>query len=271
MEQEGTTNWRDRNRQLQKEWLELDAEQQTALAAGDTARVQQIAITKERNDEEFLALNRGLVIEFAKRFFSPGDANADDYVQDAVLGALEARRKWDISRDVTYATFSRQFIAGRVKRGVRVLEFNQMSNTDFAARKHVLEKSRVLQQKLGRPATEQELAEATGFTIALVNRVRQGRAASLDAPVGDKGETLGDLLLADTVDEIEIDLDDVEVLKAVTAKLSAQELFVITRRAGLDGAWSQSTNEVAALSGLGRGTVSRRDVEARRKLKEAAK
>ena len=268
MRKQKTTNWRDRNHDLQVEWNELLTQKLAAEKRKNTKSLEKIRVLMDRNDEEFIELNKGLVVDLARRFFSPGDDNSDDYVQDAVLGALEARRKWDVTRNVTFATFSRQYIAGRVKRGVRVLEYNQLSNTDFAARKHVLDKTREMQVELGRAPSDAELSKATGFTLALVNRVRMARATSLDLPIGEKGETLGDVVLADKVEDIEVSLDDIEVLKKATKDLSAQELFVLSRRIGLDGAWAQSTNEVASLSGLGRGTVSRRDTEARRKIKE---
>jgi RNA polymerase sigma factor (sigma-70 family) len=268
MRKQKTTNWRDRNHDLQVEWNELMTQKLAAEKRKNTKSLEKIRVLMDRNDEEFIELNKGLVVDLARRFFSPGDDNSDDYVQDAVLGALEARRKWDVTRNVTFATFSRQYIAGRVKRGVRVLEYNQLSNTDFAARKHVLDKTREMQVELGRVPSDAELSKATGFTLALVNRVRMARATSLDLPIGEKGETLGDVVLADKVEDIEVSLDDIEVLKKATKDLSAQELFVLSRRIGLDGAWAQSTNEVASLSGLGRGTVSRRDTEARRKIKE---
>jgi RNA polymerase sigma factor (sigma-70 family) len=268
MPKQKTTNWRDRNQELQVEWNELNAQKIAAEKRKNQKAIEKLKLLLDRNDEEFIELNKGLVVDLAKRFFAPGDDNSEDYVQDAILGALEARRKWDVTRNVTFATFSRQYIAGRVKRGVRVVEYNQLSNTDFAARKHVLDKTRELHLELGRVPTDTELSKATGYTLALVNRVRMARAASLDLPIGEKGETLGDVVLAEKAEDIEISLDDIEVLKKVTATLTAQELFVLARRTGLDGAWAQSTNEVAALTGLGRGTVSRRDTEAKRKLKE---
>jgi RNA polymerase primary sigma factor len=260
----------DRNAELRRMYQQLEAELKVAEGEGNERLARRLKTRMaDAVGSEFFQLNQGLAYDIAKRFFAPGNANADDYLQDANLGLWQAFLRWDPSR-TTFATFSRTFISGSTQRGVRAAEYSTISHSDFTARKHILDAIRELESRLGRQPTDDEVRAETGFTITLINRVRMGRSVSLDTPVGDGDATLGDLVAASASQEADLAGLDDEVwwnrVRQVTATLSPAELAVLTRRRDWDGGGKQPVVDVATLTGIGRGTVSRLESAAEKKV-----
>ena len=247
-----------RNAELQYEYLELRDELSEAANAGDRRRERQLSRRIEDNQAEFVRLNMGLAGTVSRKFTADGGPNVEDYNQDAVVGLLEARKKWDPAKG-TFATFSRAYITGRVQQGVRQAEF-RLSKGDFAARPNILGTANLLEERLGRPPTDDEVAKGAGVTVDVVRRIRCARATSLDLVVGDGEATLGDFQV-DTplVDSEEVDgaQQASQFLESVVGVLDAVELFVLVRYHGLDGAWPQTLAELGEFTGRGREPIRR--------------
>lgn len=85
----------------------------------------------------------------------------------------------------------------------------------------------------------------------------------LEAPLGEDGKTLADILVDDkaiTSAAVLLDDDDLAVLEKVLGQLGPRDLFVIQRRFGLDGREYETLDQIASAMGLTRERV--RQIEA---------
>jgi RNA polymerase sigma-B factor len=144
--------------------------------------------------EEMLPLARSL----ARRYANKGEP-LDDLEQVASLGLLKAIDRFDVERDVRFATFAVPTIAGEIKRHFRDRGWMLRVPRDvqeLAGRiAHARER---LTHDLGRSPTAGELARDAGVDVerALEALAASGayRTLSLDEPLGDGGgamDTMG--------------------------------------------------------------------------------
>jgi RNA polymerase primary sigma factor len=98
-----------------------------------------------------------------------------------------------------------------------------------------------------------ELAAATGLEEAAVQRVRRADApvASLDAPVGDGGGRLGDLV-ADEREPVEVAVAAARrrTVRRSVERLADRDRDVMRLRFGLDGRGERTLGAVGAVVGL---------------------
>src|SRR5439155_26102634 len=105
----------------------------------------------------------------------------------------------------------------------------------------IVRAERGLGAKLGRDASDDEIARAADLPLAQVQEVRAAArtVTSLDRPVGEEGEaSLGDLLESDESlpeEEVEVSLRE-ETLRRTVEDLPEPERGVIKLRYGIDGA-----------------------------------
>lgn len=248
------------NAELQREFLRLREELAEAEYTGAPAiRIRRLRRQIDDNQALFVEANRGLAVSAAKPFLSRSGDHGEDYIADGMVGLLEARLKWNPELG-TFATYSREFIRGQIRNGVRRTEFHQMSKGDFDQRPAVLASARSLEMATGHVPSHAEVAQDTKLTEGLVARIREMRVTSLDAPIGDGGATLVDTLEIDTAEVPKV--RDSEELLEMCSTLPAREFLVFARYHGLDGAAPQTLNEIGVWTGFGR--------EPARKLNRAA-
>ena len=112
----------------------------------------------------------------------PSNVDFDDLVSYGVFGLVDAVEKFDPDRGVKFETYAVARIRGAVIDGLRSIDWVPRS---------VRQKSKELEQtigaleaKLGRPATDQEIAEALNITLdgyyELLSEVKGVSLASLD-------------------------------------------------------------------------------------------
>ena len=145
---------------------------------------------REQLVERMLPLARAL----ARRYANRGEA-LDDLEQVASIGLLKAIDRFDVGRDVRFATFAVPTIAGEIKRHFRdrgwmlrvPREVQELSSRVSRARERFAADT-------GRSPTVAELAAATKATEEQVlEAIAAGdayRALSLDAPVEEMGTAL---------------------------------------------------------------------------------
>ncbi len=148
------------------------------------------ANAREQLVERMLPLARAL----ARRYANRGEA-LDDLEQVACIGLLKAIDRFDVEREVRFATFAVPTIAGEIKRHFRdrgwmlrvPREVQELSQRVSRARERFAADT-------GRSPTVAELAAATKATEEQVlEAVAAGdayRALSLDAPVEEMGVAL---------------------------------------------------------------------------------
>jgi DNA-directed RNA polymerase sigma subunit (sigma70/sigma32) len=274
-----------RNRRLRLSYLELASLAERAERSGDRQVAAQLRERMEAIFGRFVALNRNLVADVARPFrTSDGSANWEDYDAAGEYGLCEAFLKWDpdsMHRDrstgklkrVTFGTFSRPYIAGRVKREVNTIE-RQGKYHDFTDSATIAKVEQKLIVNEGIHPSNEELAEAASkvmgrrVTVDQVVRVRRPAPVSLDKKVGSDTDSasLHELLVEPSPAEtagLEVDPD---TLGELTCHLGPLELFLVLQRDELSGASSQTINQLTAVTGLGREMLRRRYHDARTAL-----
>lgn len=173
----------------------------------------------------------GLARSLARRFLRRGEAK-EDLEQVAMLALVKAARRYDHTRDVTFATFATVSVLGELKRHFR--DHGWMVRAP--RRLHDLylqtgEARETLNQRLGRPPTVTDIAEYLGRSDEEILEAMEAgegyRPASLDAPAREEGRALADELPAPG-DPFEASLDHVRLVQLLPT-LSEQEQVVVRR------------------------------------------
>ena len=118
---------------------------------------------KQRDQlEQHLALVRRQALSLQTRL--PASVDLDDLIQAGTIGLLDALSRYDASQGATFATFASQRIYGAM--------LDELRSRDWAPRS-VRRQARLLdrtitrlQQRLGRPPEEREVAEAMDMPLA---------------------------------------------------------------------------------------------------------
>ncbi|HEX6310223.1 MAG TPA: sigma-70 family RNA polymerase sigma factor [Acidimicrobiia bacterium] len=194
----------------------------------------------EQAKEQFIQSNLRLVVHNAKRYQGSG-VSLLDLVQEGVFGLTRAVEKFDWRKGFKFSTYATWWIRQAIQRAI-----SKQSRTirlpvgRAEIERQVARVERELMGELGRPPTDEELADRGGFDPKDLTALRSaGRTVtSLDVPVGEEGgATLGELVAgepSEVEEEVTVSLAHSALRKAV-ALLSQPEREVITMRYGLAG------------------------------------
>jgi RNA polymerase sigma-B factor len=172
----------------------------TAGATGDEVR----ALLRRWHDDEdadareaLVALMLPLARSVARRYAGKGEP-LDDLEQVASLGLIKAIDRFDLGRDVRFATYAVPTIAGELKRHFRDRGWMLRVPRDIQEQSARLTRAReTLVHDLGRAPTVAELCAATGLdeeqALEALSAGEAYRALSLDEPLAD-GTTSMDLV-----------------------------------------------------------------------------
>lgn len=232
-------------------------------------------IRAQRARETLIRHNLRLVVSIAKKYRSSG-LPLIDLIQEGNIGLMTAVERYDPElgyRFSTYATFWIRQAIGRavanLSRTIRV----PVHMHDLISKVRRTESQ--LEQQLGRPATDQEIADHLEMEVEKVEQARSAipRTSSLDKPIGEDGEsTIGDLLpdpASDQVVEEAISSHDRDVIHRSLAHLSDRERGVVELRFGLRGQQPQTLAEIADHYGISRERVRQIEKEALAKLRKS--
>ena len=224
-------------------------------------REEEVELAKriERGDlaakERLINSNLRLVIKFARRYQGHG-LSLQDLVQEAMLGLIRAAEKFDWRRGYKFSTYAVLWIKQAIQRG--------LDNTGRQVRipAHVAQRERTvarvegeLRAKLDRDPTEEEIAAEAKVPLDEVKAVRDLTrvTTSLDAPVGEDGETsLGELYSESTpgVEEEIVERHQEEAVSAALDALPEPERRVIELRFGTRGEAATSLRDAARALGV---------------------
>jgi RNA polymerase sigma factor for flagellar operon FliA len=129
---------------------------------------------------QYLPLVRWLVQRLASR--KPPQVEVDEMVSWGIEGLLDALKKYDPAKKAAFETYAQFRIRGAILDRLRGMDWVSRSVRQKAS---LLEKTyQTMEAKLGRPATEEEVAEALDLTLpalhALLSEVGQMTLFSLE-------------------------------------------------------------------------------------------
>jgi RNA polymerase primary sigma factor len=250
-----------------------EAGRYTLLTAAEEV---ELAKRIERGDKQAKDLminsNLRLVVSIAKKYQGHG-LSLLDLIQEGIIGLIRAVEKFDWRRGFKFSTYATWWIRQAVQRGV--------ANTSRTIRipVHIVEREtkisraeRDLTAKLGRPPTEEEVAQAAKLPLKQVREVRQAARAvtSLDKPIGAESDsTFGDLFSdqhGEFEEEVHVSLEQ-ETLHRALEKLPDRDRQVLSLRYGLDSAEDpKSLEEIGRRLGLTRERVRQIEAQALERL-----
>ncbi|MGW1893765.1 RNA polymerase sigma factor SigF [Streptomyces sp. NPDC002004] len=162
-----------------------------------------------------IEMNLSLVTYAAGRFRSRGADEMEDIVQVATIGLIKAIDRFDLTREVEFATFAVPYIVGEIKRFFRDTSWAvHVPRRLQEARVELAKATDELRSRLGRTPTVRELSELMSLSEAEVIEARKAanayNSASLDATLTGETAEDGESALAEFIGQEEQALELVE-------------------------------------------------------------
>jgi RNA polymerase primary sigma factor len=224
----------------------------------EVALAQAIEAGDDAARRTMIESNLRLVVTIARRFSATG-LPIGDLVQEGNLGLLRAVEKFDWRLGFKFSTYAtwwiRQSIArGAADRGTRAIRLPV--HVDEQLGRLWRTRSR-MHELLGREPTDDELADALDMPVERILRLKDTTQAvtSLDAPIGEDGAHLQDLLEDDSAtgpDELAVATVGREALEQALDALPDRERQVLVLRFGLDSGTPRTLEEVGKVMGFSR-------------------
>jgi RNA polymerase primary sigma factor len=245
----------------------LTAQQEVAIA-------RKVRTGDQDAMQELVKRNLRFVISVAKKYQNRGLA-LTDLIGEGNLGLLTAARKFDPDQGVKFISYAvwwiRQAILAALARHGRTVRVPLNRTADLS---RIVRTSERLRQELRREPTPEEIADAVGLSVDVVQSLAALNTAEvrLDAPLDPEGDrSLIDRFVADDQSDAETQAMDQflsEEIERALRTLPARDAKVLRLYFGLDGGREHTLEEIGAMLGVTRERVRQLRDRALKRLRE---
>ena len=235
---------------------------------------KRISKGDEKAREIMITANLRLVVKIAQEYSNIGLALLD-LINEGNIGLMKAVERFDPSKGGKLSTYASWWIKQSIKRALA----NQSKTIRLPV--HMVDRvtqmrriSSELAEKLGRDATDEELASEMNLPVARVNHLKSvsKKPASLDSPIGEEdGSTLGEIVADEKATDPLESLQSKSVVgdvNRVLNELDPREADIIRLRFGLEGRDPLTLEEVGEKIGVTRERVRQLQEQALRQLRK---
>jgi len=237
------------------------------------SEVAAITATINNAKQEMIKANLRLVLSIARRYRGRG-MSFDDLIQEGNLGLLTAVGRFDHTRGTRFSTYATHWVRQSIIRGIYVktrtirlpVHFVEMKNRFFKVFYELL-------KELGREPTPQEIAARTQLSVQKMQQVLSLslQPVSLDSPIGDRGQPLGDLIEDQHTPSPVNHCAHGELTAAIRqllANLNPREEEVIRMRFGLEGQPAETLERIGRSFNVSKERIRQIEKKAMEKLRK---
>jgi RNA polymerase primary sigma factor len=223
--------------------------------------------------EHLIKANTRLVVSIAKKYIGRGVPFLD-LIQEGNLGLMKAVSKFEYQRGFRFSTYATWWIRQTITRSIADQGRTIRIPVHMTDRIRLLYKTaHKLEQRLGRPATPEELALDLEVDCTKVQWMLQVSRIpiSLESPVGDEDDSEFGMFVEDveTPSPSQTALDNMlrERVEEVLSTLSPREARILRLRFGLENGHPYTLEEVGQKFGLTRERIRQIEGKALRRLR----
>lgn len=217
--------------------------------------------------------NLRLVVSIAKKYIGQGVLFMD-LVQEGSLGLIRAAEKYDYSKEFKFSTYATWWIKQTIIRAIsnysRTIRIPVHMTDKIRKYKKIIAE---LNFKLGREATEKEIAEKLSLTVKKVQAIKRAiikEPISLDTPVTE------DLNVQDYVSDDSYNSPEEQThkkalydgMEELLDTLDEREKKIITYRFGINGEQTKTLEQLGQLMGFSKERIRQLEDGAIKKLRE---
>lgn len=245
----------------------LSAIDAQVLGGRGRAKWRQGVATAERAStatrQRFVNANLRFVVSMCRQFEGRG-ISKEDLIQEGNIGLIKSVNRFDHRRGFRFASYAAWWIRHSMQRSIANASRTVRVPVHFQdAHRETIHAQREIATKLGRQATNQEIAERCETTVERIIALRSralGPAISLDEPLGEDGSPRVDFLVDPANDErsplsIILKRDDTTQVHELLETLPDKQADVLRKRFGLDGNTPMTLRSIGEQYGLSRERV----------------
>ena len=264
----------DGERDILDQYLFEVAKTPLLTVAQEIAVARRIAAGDADAMHELIRANLRFVISVAKKYQNRGMA-LSDLIGEGNLGLLTAARKFDPDQGVKFISYAvwwiRQAILAALARHGRTVRVPLNRTADLS---RIVRSAETLRKELERQPSPEEIAEATGLTLDVVQALATLNSADvrLDAPVEGEGDrTLSDRFIAgEQTDPEALVMDQllIEEIDRALHTLPPRDAKVLRLYFGLNDGREHTLEEIGTLLGVTRERVRQLRDRALKRLRD---